>query len=34
MSDPRAEVAGLYEQAAAEFELAAQHTPGGRTPPT
>ena len=25
MSDPRAEVAGLYEQAAAELELAAQH---------
>ena len=25
MSDPRAEVAGLYERAAAELELAAQH---------
>ena len=25
MSDPRAEVAGLYEQAAAELELAAQY---------
>ena len=25
MSDPRAEVAGLYEQAAVELELAAQH---------
>ena len=25
MSDPRAEVAGLYEQAAAELEVAAQH---------
>jgi hypothetical protein len=25
MSDPRAEVAGLYERAAAELEVAAQH---------
>jgi hypothetical protein len=25
MSDPRAEVAGLYEQAAAAVEVAAQH---------
>jgi hypothetical protein len=25
MNDPRPEVAGLYEQAAAELELAAQH---------
>ena len=25
MSDPRAELAGLYERAAAELEVAAQH---------